>query len=147
MEVQVLSSAPESMDEDQQFYVGQKAFIEKGHELLVLHDNIVGLDFPGGKIQVGETNLKKSLKREVREETGLEIEVGNPFVTWTKNMVTEKYKGKKLLLVGYKCKHISGKVRLSHEHERFRWVDKNTYKEEGEDQEYYKHLEAYFAGS
>ncbi len=135
------------MNEDQQFYVGQKAFIEKGRELLVLHDNIVGLDFPGGKIQVGETNLKRSLKREVREETGLEIKVGNPFATWTKNMVTEKYKGKKLLLVGYRCRYISGKVRISHEHERFRWADKNTYKEEGEDQEYFKYLKFYFAGT
>jgi 8-oxo-dGTP pyrophosphatase MutT (NUDIX family) len=134
------------MDEDQQFYVGQKAFIEKGHELLVLHGNVVGLDFPGGKIQVGEIDLEKSLKREVREETGLEIEVGRPFATWTKDM-TKKYKGEKLLLVGYRCKYISGKVRISHEHEKFRWVDKNTYKEAGEDQEYFKHLEAYFAGS
>ncbi|HEX7456717.1 MAG TPA: NUDIX domain-containing protein [Candidatus Nanoarchaeia archaeon] len=135
------------MEEDQQFYVGQKAFIEKGQELLVLHDNIVGLDFPGGKIQVGETNLEESLKREVREETGLEIEVGKLFMTWIKDMVTEKYKGKKLLLVGYKCRYISGTVLISHEHERFRWVDKNTYKETGEDQEYFKYLEAYFTGS
>ncbi len=118
MEVQVLSSAPESMNEDQQFYVGQKAFIEKAHEVLVLHPNIVGLDFPGGKIQVGEIDLEESLRREVREETGSEIEVGRPFVTWLKDMVTEKYKGKKLLLVGYKCKYISGKVHISHEHER-----------------------------
>ena len=147
MEVQVLSSAPESMNEDQQFYVGQKAFIEKAHEVLVLHDNIVGLDFPGGKIQVGETDLEESLKREVREETGLEIEVGRPFVTWIKDMVTEKYKGKKLLLVGYKCKYISGKVHISHEHEKFRWVDKNAYKEVGEDQEYFRYLEFYFAGT
>ena len=144
MEVQVLSSAPVSMNEDQQFYIGQKAFIERAGELLILHDNIVGLDFPGGKIQIGETNLKDSLRREVKEETRLEIEVGKPFITWTKEMVTEKYKGKKLLLIGYKCKYISGEVSISHEHNDFRWVDKNTYKEENKSQEYFKYLENYF---
>jgi len=132
------------MNEDQQFYIGQKAFIERADKLLILHDNIVGLDFPGGKIQVGETNLKDSLRREVKEETRLEIEVGKLFITWTKEMVTEKYKGKKLLLIGYKCKHISGEVSISHEHKDFRWVDKNTYKGENKNQEYFRYLENYF---
>jgi len=62
-------------------------------------------------------------------------------------MVTEKYKGKKLLLVGYKCKYISGEVRISYEHEKFKWVDKNTYKEADEDQEYFRYLEFYFSGT
>jgi 8-oxo-dGTP diphosphatase len=135
------------MKQDQEFFIGQKAFIEKDGSVLILFDTVVGLDFPGGKIQVGETDLGESLRREVREETGLEIEVGKPFVAWTKNMVTKKYEGKKLLLIGYKCKYISGEVRISQEHEKFRWVDKNTYKDAGEEQEYFMHLRAYFAGS
>lgn len=64
------------MNEDELFFVGQKAFIRKGDEVLVIHDPIEGLDFPGGKIQVGEENTFESLKREVREETGLEIQIG-----------------------------------------------------------------------
>lgn len=138
MEVQVLSSAPENMNEDQQFYIGQKAFIERENQVLILHDNIVGLDFPGGKIQIRETNLEESLKREVREETGLEIAVGKPFLTWTKEMVTEKYKGKKLFLVGYKCKYLSGEVILSHEHYDYKWVDKNSYTKIYKTNEYFK---------
>ena len=43
------------MKEDQVFYVGQKAFIDKDSQILVLNDSLNGeLDFPGGKIQEGE---------------------------------------------------------------------------------------------
>lgn len=76
------------MKEDALFCVGQKAFVEKDGKVLILNDPDDGLDFPGGKIQEGEaidgdaSSLFRSLQREVREETGLEIEVGNPFVVW-----------------------------------------------------------------
>ena len=69
------------------FNVGQKAFIRNGNEVLVLW-NKYGLDFPGGRIKESEIVensqgcLEESLKREVMEETGLEIEVGEPIATW-----------------------------------------------------------------
>ena len=37
------------MAEDKLFYIGQKAFIEKGGKVLVLFDPGLGLDFPGGR--------------------------------------------------------------------------------------------------
>ncbi len=80
------------MKEDAQFYVVQKTFIRKGNEVLVLGDPEEGLDYPGGKIQEGEIDPAQSLKREVREETGLEIEVGDPFVTWTNTFPGSFYK-------------------------------------------------------
>lgn len=80
-EVRILPP-PHGMNDDRLFYVGQKAFIEKDGKILVLNDPAEGLDFPGGKIQVGEINFTEALKREVGEETNLEIEVGNPFTTW-----------------------------------------------------------------
>ena len=70
------------MKEDALFYIGQKAFIEKDGSILVLKNLNEGLDFPGGKIQIGELDLPEALRREVREETSLEIEVGEPFVVW-----------------------------------------------------------------
>ena len=45
----------------------------------VNHDKWVGV---GGKFEPGEDALACAL-REVREETGLEIEVGEPFNAWT----------------------------------------------------------------
>lgn len=135
------------MAEDQVFYVGQKAFLEKDGNVLVLHDYL-GLDFPGGKIQDGELDLIKSLKREVKEETGLEIEIGNVFTTWINKFPDgHKYAGKKVFLVGLKCKYKSGEVNLSDEHDKFEWVSKENYKKLDDGSLYYKALEDYFLGA
>jgi len=129
--------------EDEKFFVGLKAFIERDGEVLILYDDIVGLDFPGGKIQVSENNLERSLKREVMEETGIEIEVARPFTVWQRVM-TKKHVGEMLLLIGFRCKYLSGDVTLSQEHKNFKWVNKNNYAEGNKGQEYFKYLADYF---
>lgn len=146
LEVQVLSSAPETMAEDQLFYVGQKAFISKNSEVLVLEAGN-GLDFPGGKIQEGEFDFEESLKREVKEETGLEISVGEPFVVWYLIGHKGKHEGKIIFLVGYKCKFNGGKVIISDEHLNFEWVNKDNYQKLDDSGMYFKALEKYFKGA
>lgn len=133
------------MKEDAQFYVGQKAFIKKDNEILVLGDPQEGLDYPGGKIQEGETDLVYSLQREVREETGLEIKVGAPFATWT-NIFPAHHRlaGKKVYLVGYKCDYVSGEVKLSDEHDKFQWVTKENFNEVNDGTSYFEILKQYF---
>jgi 8-oxo-dGTP pyrophosphatase MutT (NUDIX family) len=128
------------------FNVGQKAFIKKDGKVLVMW-NKYGLDFPGGRIMETEImgknrneSLVESLKREVIEETGLEIEVGEPFAVWF-------YKRKKtVFLVGYECKYVSGEIIISDEHYKYKWVDKNNYKDVdvGENSDYFEALEKYF---
>lgn len=133
------------MNEDALFYVGQKAFIKKGDEVLVLGDPKEGLDYPGGKIQEGETNLVEALKREVREETGLEIRVGEPFATWTNTFPDHhRLAGKKVYLVAYRCEYVSGEVTLSHEHNNFSWVNKHNYQEVNDGTSYFEILNKYF---
>lgn len=133
------------MKEDQEFYVGQKAFIEKDGGILVLNNPSEGLDFPGGKVQIGETDFVEALKREVREETSLEIEVGIPFVTWYNEFpMHHRNVGKKVFLVGYRCKYVSGEIILSHEHDKFEWVNKDNYKTVGDGSEFFCALERYF---
>ncbi len=66
------------MADDAQFFVGQKAFIQKGSEVLVLHSPGLRLDYPGGKIQVGETDLTAS--RWVSKDTYHEVDDGMPHV-------------------------------------------------------------------
>lgn len=133
------------MKEDALFYVGQKAFIEKDGEILVLGDPTEGLDYPGGKIQEGETDLSESLKREVREETGLEITVGQPFITWTNTFhAGHRFAGKKVYLVGYKCTYKSGEVKLSNEHDTYRWVNKDNFTEVNDGTSYFEILKRYF---
>ena len=133
------------MADDQLFYVGQKAFIEKDGRVLVLMDPNLGLDFPGGKIQEGETDFTESLKREVREETKLEIEKGDAFFTWF-NVFGAKHRnaGKKVYLVGFKCKYVSGEVTLSDEHSEYKWVDQSDYKKLDDGSLYFQALEKYF---
>lgn len=134
------------MKEDETFYIGQKAFINKDGQVLVLRDPIEGVDYPGGKIQQGETDLVESLKREVKEETGLEISVGDSFVTWMSELPeNHRNAGKKLFLIGYKCEYISGEVSLSHEHDKFSWVTKDNYMEIDDGTEYFKILKKYYS--
>jgi ADP-ribose pyrophosphatase YjhB (NUDIX family) len=124
---------------DQLFYVGQKAFIEKDGKVLVLkHEK--GLDFPGGKVTEGQLDFTEELKREVREETGLEIEVGDPFVVWHTKFPKN---GHFIYLVGFKCRYVSGELKLSDEHTGHEWIGKNDY-QAFEDEFYFPALKKYF---
>jgi 8-oxo-dGTP pyrophosphatase MutT (NUDIX family) len=68
----------------EQLFVGQvaqKALIEKdGKVLISLDTNVENWDLPGGRIHTGE-NPKEALAREVKEEIGVDIVVGDPFYT------------------------------------------------------------------
>lgn len=133
------------MKNDQTYWVGQKAFIRKGDDVLVLTDPTEGLDFPGGKIQEGEVDFVESLKREVREESGLEINVGEPFAVWQNAFpVHHKHAGKKVYLVAFRCEYVSGDVKLSDEHNKFRWVNKENYHDANDGTQYFEILDKYF---
>ncbi|MSU55295.1 MAG: NUDIX domain-containing protein [Candidatus Taylorbacteria bacterium] len=134
------------MADDKLFYVGQKAFINKSGSVPVLNDPNSKLDFPGGKIQIGENDFEESLRREVREETGLEIKIGDPFVTWYFEFKSgHRNAGKQVFLVGYRCEFVSGEVKLSNEHDSFQWVDKATYDDVDDRGGHFKALEKYFS--
>jgi ADP-ribose pyrophosphatase YjhB (NUDIX family) len=74
--------------EDQILYFAQKAFIVHEDMLLVLRKSEddphnPGLwEVPGGRMHFGE-EVDDHIRREVREETGLEIEPGRPFFIWS----------------------------------------------------------------
>lgn len=134
------------MKEDQVFYVGQKAFIDKDGKVLILSDSWRHeLDFPGGKIQEGEFDFSAALQREVREETGLEIEVGDPFCVWHWRFPPKHRNGGKLVfLVGFRCNYVSGEVQISDEHSGYRWVSAEDYREVDDKSDYFEALRKYF---
>lgn len=121
------------MSEDQQFYIGQKVVLEKDGKVLVLNDPLFGADLPGGKIQAGETDFIGALKREVFEETGLQIGVIRPFhtgyfeVPLTVKGRQHRNAGKRIFLIFFKALYLSGKITLSDEHDGYFWVDKDNY--------------------
>jgi len=135
------------MAEDKKFYVGQKAFIQKGSKVLILRDPDLGLDFPGGKIQEGETDFDEALRREVLEETGLQIEIGEPFHRWFwKFGPGHRNAGKEVYLIGFRCSYLSGDVNLSDEHSESKWAKKGDFVDWNDGSPYFEALKVYFRG-
>ena len=133
------------MSKDKECFIGQKAFIEKDGKLLVLLNDRGGVDFPGGKLQEDETDLDQSLRREVREETGVEIDIGRPLFRWLFTFTRGDKAGKEVFLVGISATITSGEITLSDEHTGYRWVDKDSYQElAGKDHDHFPALAQYF---
>ena len=136
------------MIKDLTCFIGLKAFIRNDKDLLILHNPLMGLDLPGGKIQENELDLKRALQREVREETNLSISVGAPFFTWFFTVPTDsghRSAGKKIFSVGYQCTYISDKVKLSSEHDWYKWINKDNYREYLKNSSFAPALTAYFS--
>ena len=78
-------------------------------------------EFPGGKVEKGET-FEIALKREIKEELNIEINVKN-------KLGEENYKDDKINvnLHYFICSHAKGEIILN-EHENSAWVTKNDFK-------------------
>jgi mutator protein MutT len=103
--------------------IAQKAVIKKDGKFLILRRTenetaFPGLwDFPGGKLEHGEDAIQ-SLAREVKEETGLAIQIKNAEGTYKSNLNDRPVK-----FVVYAVNVVSGDpehVVLSEEHSEFR---------------------------
>lgn len=89
-------------------------------------------DLPGGRIDVDELryDFVKTLRREIKEEIGnLKINISEMPMTAVKYIVPGKVRpDKKDLPVMYTffvAKYISGKIKLSWEHDGYEWLDVN----------------------
>ena len=76
-------------------------------------------EFPGGRVHDDEA-AEAGLRRELREETGLDATVGRPVVAMRGGWVDDD--GDALFTVIYRCETGGGDVALNEEHERFEWV-------------------------
>lgn len=69
--------------------------------------------FPGGHIELKES-VENSLKREIKEETNLEIKDISPINT---EVIKDTY------TIIFSATYLSGEIQLSDEHKNYRWVD------------------------
>lgn len=73
-------------------------------------------DIPGGRIDPG-TSLLENLKREVMEETGLEI-TGEPKLITAQDILKTDKHVVRLTYLGF----ADGEVKLSDEHKEYKWL-------------------------
>ena len=90
--------------------------IDRDRVLLLLNER-GQWDLPGGRPDAGEDH-RAALKREVREEAGLTVEVGSLLGEHLFEVLPERF----VRIVAYVCALQSGEVALSHEHLDQRWV-------------------------
>jgi 8-oxo-dGTP diphosphatase len=108
--------------------IAPKAIIFDQDRVLVLtrskherkESDMYGWDFPGGGLEPGET-VMDGLTREVREETGLNVKVISPAYIYD-----ELTDDRHLVIMKFACCYPSGTIRLSSEHDAYRWVEMRT---------------------
>ena len=83
-------------------------------EILLVNSPWRGWEYPGGLIEPGET-FQECLKREVREEAGVEIEITG-FVGICKNIE------KNIVNIDFTAKYVSGDLTPSEESTEVIWV-------------------------
>lgn len=99
------------------------AIIKKDNEIFATQrgygDFKGGWEFPGGKIEAGE-NPEQALRREIKEELAVEIEVGELLHT-----VEFDYPTFHLTMHCFVCALVSGELELK-EHQAAKWLTKET---------------------
>jgi 8-oxo-dGTP diphosphatase len=95
--------------------------VHAGRVLLLLNERDEW-DLPGGRPDPGE-DFHAALKREVREETGLKVEVGAALDEHLFEVLPQKLPGHFVRIVPFVCHLTAGRdVVLSHEHLETRWL-------------------------
>lgn len=116
-------------------FVATKAFIVHQGKILLLREsskyqegaNIGKFDVVGGRVQPGE-RFDDSLRREILEETGLAVTIGQPFFV---NEWRPEVKGEHWQIIGifFHCSATSSAVTISADHSEFKWIDPKEYQQ------------------
>lgn len=95
-------------------------------------------DLPGGRLTEKESE-KDALKREVKEELGIDINICKKYSKWSFIGLDNK----KVNVINYLCeiKDKSQKIKLSQEHDKYKWVSIEKLKEyKVKDKSFYKSI-------
>jgi len=77
-------------------------------------------DIPGGTIEFSE-KIYDALNREIKEETGLTVKIGDFLYCY--DYISETIPGRHQFQMVFNCEYLSGEVILNpKEHQEYRWV-------------------------
>ena len=102
--------------------------INENHEVLMVKTYNAGWVFPGGQVEVGE-NVIDAVKREVMEEAGVDIEVGEVFCVSSNTGKRPGYNGVKeiptKIMLDFICRAKGGTPRPSDENSESAYIPKD----------------------
>ena len=110
-------------------FIASKAFIIRNGKVLIVRESTkysegtqaAHYDVVGGRLKPGE-KFDESLKREVKEESGLDVVIGSPFFV-NESWPVVKGEQWQIVRVFFKCESADGDVSLSNDHDMFEWID------------------------
>lgn len=107
---------------------GAGIVLNDNNEILMVKTHNQGWGFPGGQVEVGE-NIIDAVKREIREETGIDVEVGEVFCIASNTGKYPGYNGVKeiptKLMLDFICKATGGVPRPSEKNSESMYVPKD----------------------
>lgn len=114
-------------------FTAMKAFIVHDGKVLIVREstkyqdgtNAAKYDVVGGRIKPGQA-FDESLRREIREETGLEVELGRPFYVgeWRPVVKGEPWQ---VVATFFTCTASTNAIQLSQDHDAYQWIDPKDY--------------------
>ena len=127
------------------FHLAVKGIIiRKDGKILVIKRSEADDHKPGVWETVGggleeKTSPQKALEREIKEETNLKVKIREPFNIFSFKKDTGEFK----VGITFVCDYVSGKVKLSHEHSDFRWIEPEDFKKMKSVPSLHKEIENY----
>lgn len=117
----------------QKFFLALKAFVRHNGKILILREsskysdgtNASHYEVPGGRMEPGEL-WSDVLPREVMEETGLTVTIGQPFMMdeWRPVVREEQWQ---VVAVYFVVDANTDQVELSQDHDDYQWIDPVEY--------------------
>lgn len=96
--------------------------------ILIVKTEHGGWVFPGGQVEVGE-NLMDGVIREVKEESGIDVEVSHLIGVYTNSALYKWYDGvtdvPTKVMFDFACKSVGGELCTSDETSDCKWVPKD----------------------